>query len=666
MSLLKNTNRWQQSNQININRLNPNRFSRVFRIIFPVLTTVILFAFMFFIIVLPTIKENLIGSKQEMIQELTMTVWKLLESFEHQVQSGKYSQEEAQMRATTHIRSLRYGIDNKDYFWINDIHNRMVLHPYRQDLEGKDVANIQDPKGKYLTAEFVKTATEKGAGFVEYQWQLKDNPGQIIPKFSYVRLYKPWGWIIGTGVYYQDIDEKVLDITQTVNISFAFILSFIIMLSAYIILQTGKNEKERLDILYSLGKSEEKYRYVIDNAHEAIVVVQNEKIVFFNPKLNQMFSETGTEINSSTLSQLIHQEDRSSAENQLMHQNQEKQNPSINEFRSIDTNNQFKWLEIKSVTILWNDTPATLNLISDITKRKQFENELHTANENLEKRVEERTQKLKQANNDLQIEIAKKALMEKELIFAKQQAESANESKTEFLANMSHELRTPMHGVLSYSRLGQKKIDSISKEKIFYYFNQIETAGNRLMPLLDDLLNLSKLESGKMDFEMKENDIQTIVLEAVKEFKPILKEKKTQIQVHPSTASSKIKCDAFKIGQVLRNIISNAISYSPENTKIEIKIINENILIDRPNNQLFEVQSLTISVKDEGVGIPAHELNSVFNKFIQSSKTKTGAGGTGLGLAICRSIIKGHDGRIWVKNNKEKGVSFYFSLPYHN
>ncbi len=256
--------------------------------------------------------------------------------------------------------------------------------------------------------------------------------------------------------------------------------------------------------------------------------------------------------------------------------------------------------------------------------------------------------------------ITERKKAEKMLKEAKIQAETANETKSEFLANISHELRTPMHSILSFSGFGLKKIDSAPKEKIKHYFETIQDSAERLMVLLNDLLDLSKLEAGKMQYDFQNNDIKILTHKIINEMSANFENKSIEVIVRETDLKTTLMFDKSKIGQVIRNLLSNAFKFTPQGSKIFVFYETEYVTRNGATKM-----ALKTSVEDFGIGIPENEKEQVFDKFIQSSKTKTGAGGTGLGLAICKEIINNHQGTIWVENKSTSaGCIFSFTLPY--
>lgn len=239
-------------------------------------------------------------------------------------------------------------------------------------------------------------------------------------------------------------------------------------------------------------------------------------------------------------------------------------------------------------------------------------------------------------------------------------AEQANQTKSEFLANMSHELRTPMHSILSFSALGMKRHQNLDTERIEEFFTHIHDSGERLMTLLNDLLDLSKLEAGKMKLEYEQVNLREIADACVHAQAVEIITKGLQCNFLDKTISASIFCDKQRIYQVVLNILANAIRFSPPAGAITIAMesVNMNTNVDNAS-----CPGLRLSISDEGIGLPEDELETIFDEFVQSSKTKTGAGGTGLGLAICREIISLHRGKISAANGQHGGAVFSFEIP---
>ncbi len=275
--------------------------------------------------------------------------------------------------------------------------------------------------------------------------------------------------------------------------------------------------------------------------------------------------------------------------------------------------------------------------------------------------VEEKETELRKHRDHLQ-ELVDDQLHDMRL--SKEAAERASDSKSEFLANMSHELRTPIHAILSFSKLGKNKTKNTSEEIFERFFTQINNSGQRLLSFVDNLLDLSKMEAMKMEYHFEKADLATIIEQSIAEQETRLQELKLTVEVTPAQLETTAEIDPVRIGQVITNLFSNAIKFSLEGKTITFSVEQDKICPGRrKGDDVFVVPALLFRIRDQGVGIPETELNAVFDKFVQSSKTKTEAGGTGLGLSICKEIIEAHQGELWVESSSGDGACFSFLIP---
>ena len=277
----------------------------VLRIALPALLAVVLFAVATFVVLIPATERSIMERKREMIHELTTSAWNILASFEQEVQEGRLSREQAKLEAIRQFRNLHYGPGLKDYFWVNDLEPRMVVHPYRHDLEGKNLADIQDPTGKRLFVEFVDLARRQGEGFVEYRWQWMDDPTRIVPKLSCVKLFEPWGWIIGTGIYLEDVRRDISQVTRRLVVTSSAILAVISGLVAVILQQGFRSEKARRETEEALRLSEERYRTAVESAGESIIMAIGDDRLYANASALRLLGYTGDQVAGRRLPDVI-------------------------------------------------------------------------------------------------------------------------------------------------------------------------------------------------------------------------------------------------------------------------------------------------------------------------------------------------------------------------
>ncbi|MEN8201699.1 MAG: DUF294 nucleotidyltransferase-like domain-containing protein [Bacteroidota bacterium] len=260
------------------------------------LLTVGLFVLSIFVVILPRFEKTILAGKKEMISELTKSVCSLIEEYHQEAESFQISLDSAQIIALERVRKMRYGDELKDYFWIINMHPTMIMHPYRPELVGSDLNDYKDPNGKLVFVESVNTVTEQGEGFIDYIWQWKDDSTRIVPKLSYVKAYEPWGWIVGTGIYLEDVRIEIgLLRARLLKMAMwmVFILGFIL---AFIIRQSLGIENRRRHAEKELRQSREKYKTLVQASTEGTLMMVDQSFAFSNLKFSRLSGYDPTEV----------------------------------------------------------------------------------------------------------------------------------------------------------------------------------------------------------------------------------------------------------------------------------------------------------------------------------------------------------------------------------
>lgn len=252
------------------------------KVLFPTLMTIGLFIVALFWVVIPQFENIILDRKREMLRELTYSAESMIYNWYRLEMNGNLSRSTAQESAVDQIKTLRYGDELKDYFWVTDLHPTMLTHPYRPDLNGKDLNEVYDSHNKKLFVEMVNVVNEKGEGFVDYMWQWKDDSTRIVPKLSYVKKFEPWGWVIGTGIYIEDVKEEIAQIEKniiTISILITILSSLFLFYTAF---QNYHSERKRRIAEAELSESRERYRMLVETSGEGLIMILENQQVFFN------------------------------------------------------------------------------------------------------------------------------------------------------------------------------------------------------------------------------------------------------------------------------------------------------------------------------------------------------------------------------------------------
>jgi signal transduction histidine kinase/CheY-like chemotaxis protein len=292
-------------------------------------------------------------------------------------------------------------------------------------------------------------------------------------------------------------------------------------------------------------------------------------------------------------------------------------------------------------------SPAELAILIDafnemLAQIQQSESALRMARDGLEQRVRERTAELEAAKRDVE-EFSRSVLL------AKEEVERGSKFKDQFLSTMSHELRTPLNAVLGFSDLLADERYGPLNDRQQRYVTHIHTGGKHLLKLISDILDLSKIEAGRMELTREHVTVASAFAEVISGLHP-LAEKKSQALLQKVEPNLHVYADAMRFKQILMNLVANAIKFTPEDGRIEL-------VARRVEDQV------RMEVRDNGPGIPPDQQQRIFEAFVRLTQTGSATEGTGLGLAITSRLVELHGSKLGIESQPGEGTSFYFSLP---
>ena len=272
------------------------RIKMIFSFILPPILAIALFAAAIGMVIVPATEEALMEQKQDIIQAIVTSATSILEKHAQMEKDGIVTPEESKQAALTEMRALRYGDGNKDYLWITDLRPTMVMHPYFPELEGRLLDQYTDSDGRLFFVEAVEIAKNDNEGYIHYMWPRQHNMEDSLPKLSYIRLFEPWGWVVGSGIYLDDVHAEIRAVTLRLIMISGGVGIIVMALLLFVIQRGWKSETGRCLAEKELIRSRERYQALAHASGEMIFLTIDGVIAAANKKACEILGKNEDEI----------------------------------------------------------------------------------------------------------------------------------------------------------------------------------------------------------------------------------------------------------------------------------------------------------------------------------------------------------------------------------
>ncbi len=585
------------------------------QIFLPVFVLLIFSFITVFQVIIPLLEKKYMNYKQEMCRNLVDLAMSDLYSRQREVNEGGISISQAQQRAINRFRNYRFGDDARDYYWFQGPDAVLVMHPYRPDLEGQNPDHIIAPDGRILTElykDLFNTAKNPAGGFLEYKWYWKENLDVIKKKVSYVKIFEPWGWVIGTGVYLDDIEEDMAEWRDTFIKLGLFLTTLVAVFALFLSIRGARFKQREIEALKQLQANEDKFRSIFNYSPYGIAIntLPGGEYLSVNMAFKSFTGYQDSELKDKTWNDChLAPED---IESGLLNRIREE-----GKVYNIESAVKTKYGENKNILytaalIQVDGGDALLSLIVDISEQKKLEEGLR------------HSQKMDVIG--------------------------------QLTGGIAHDFNNMLAGIMGSAEILALK--TTGNPDLVRHVDLIIKSSTRAAELIKKLLTFAR-----KGMEVTASlDMHDVIKESIVLLERSI-DRKIAIETRLSAEKSVVRGDPSLLQNVILNLGLNARDAMPEGGIISIatsNIIIDKGFCDRRHYRVIPGRYIEVNIEDSGMGMNKELLKRIFEPFFT---TKPEGKGTGLGLSVVYGTVKEHGGIIEVYSEPGSGTIFKIYFP---
>ena len=601
----------------------------ILKICVPAFLTILLFAITLFCIIIPSVEKSYLERKQETTKRLVEAQWYILEYYYQLEQQGIRTRKDAQARVIELFRMIRFGKDNKSYFWINDSTPRMIMHPMHPEMEAVNLLELPDFAGKVLYKDIISVIQSDCEGYIFYTWDKHNGISKTIRKLSFVKAFAPWNWVIGTGISIDDVEAEV-DIVVAKIVKFSIvILCCVGSLLIIIVVQNIISDKKRFRVEDSISQSQAEYKALVENIDLGVFRSTphgDGKIVEANTAMARLFGHDSIEsyMRQTPGSFYIDITHRAELVEEVIRNNGVRDKELVQRRKDGTT-----FHALFNVNLKYDETGEIMYLdgiVEDITARKQMAEDKEELLKTLATKKEELESLIYASSHDLRTPLI-----------------NIQGFRTEMEKNCND-----IHAMIDNMKLpdaSHKQIDTVVKDAIPSALHHIHFGISKLGNLIDGLLILSQINS-----ITKVNEIVDMekLINIIIEDKKALFNKNDMVITVGKLPSCKGNTSALK--DLFSTLIDNTLYFRHPQSTVRINVAGK-----------LDGDRIIYCIEDNGISIKAEMQPEIFDVF-HTVRYRNLSAGEGFGLTIAKRIVDRLDGSICLESVAEY-TRFYVSLP---